>query len=195
MGGLQQAGTDAKLSRLAIHYEYLFAWGINFKDREIELCGDIDEGRWGVINAALTEMEQESKKTITIKINSLGGSVYDAHAIAARMRECTARIVTKGYGTIQSAATLILACGKKRLVDVDATFMHHECSYGIPEGTRHSQVKNYVAQVDVEELRWAKAMAKCTKKSVKFWQESGTLIDAHFDAKQLLKMGVVDEIF
>lgn len=140
-------------------------------------------------------MENESKKKITIKINSLGGSVYDALAIVARIRSSKAHIVTEGYGTIQSAATLVLACGKTRRIDRNATFMHHECSYGIPDGTRHSQVKAYVAQVDREEVSWAKAMAEYTKKSMKFWADTGKMVDAYFDAKQLLKLGVVDEVF
>lgn len=190
---LNSSNTETKLSRIAIHYEYLFEWGVNFKDRVIVISDEIDSTTFEVVEAALTEMEAENRKTVTVKINSQGGSVYDALAIVGRLRASPCHIVTEGYGCIMSAATLLLACGEKRRVSEFAWLMHHEASYGA-EG-RHSQLKNLVAQTEREEQRWAEAMAGFTNRPKEFWTKEGTHIDAYFDAEQLLELGVVDEVF
>lgn len=190
---LNQSNTDTKLSRIAIHYEYLFEWGVNFKDRVIVISDEIDSSTFDVVEAALTEMENESRKSVTVKINSPGGSVYDALAIVGRLRASQCQIVCEGYGCIMSAATLILASGDKRKVSEYAWFLHHEASYGA-EG-RHSQMKNLVAQTEREEKQWAIAMASFTQMDEKFWATKGVHVDAYFTAQELLEMGVVDEVF
>jgi hypothetical protein len=76
-------------------------------------------------------MESEDKSTVTIKINSPGGSTYDAMAIIGRIRSAKCYIVTEGYGQIMSAASLILASGRKRRINKYAFLMWHEASYGV----------------------------------------------------------------
>lgn len=189
---LNSSNTETKLSRIAIHYEYLFEWGVDFKNRIITIDDEIDSNTFSKLDSALTEMENESRKAVTVKINSPGGSVYDALAIVGRLRNSPCRIITEGYGCIMSAATLILACGDKRRVSSLSWFMHHEAYYGV-EG-RHKQVVNEVKQREREEAQWAKAMARFTKKDVKFWAKKGIHIDAYFEASELKDLGVVDEV-
>lgn len=198
---LNQSNTDLKLSRIAIHYEYLFEWGINFKDRSITLSNDVDEGMFDIVDAAITEMETESKKTITIKLNSFGGSVYDALGIVGRMKKAKCPIITEGYGKIMSAATLILAAaningkkGKRRISEL-AWFMHHEASVALEETMKVSELEAYNNQLKRENKQWAYWMARLSKKPDSFWLEKGVLIDVYFTPEDLLRMGVVDEIF
>lgn len=185
---------ENKLTKAAMLLSYQFDHGVNFKERIINIVGEIDEDTFNLVDAALTEMESQSKKDITVKINSEGGSTYQAMAIIGRIKESKCGIVTKGYGAVMSAATLILASGtRKRTISSDACFMWHEASYGL-EG-RHSEIKNTVNQVEKEERYWADRMAECTSKDSHFWLTNGVGKDAYFDAKQLLEMGVVDELF
>lgn len=190
----QSRVTDTTLTKIALHYEYLFEWDVNFKDRVITISNDIDSDEFARIDAALTEMETDSRKKITIRINSPGGYVYDALAIVGRIKKSKCQIITEGYGKVMSAATLILAAGNKRKVSELCWFMWHEASYELIEG-RHSEHKAVVKQEEREHLQWAKWMAYFTKKSKKFWLTQGIHIDAYFDAKELVKLGVADELF
>ena len=110
------------------------------------------------------------------------------------MRKSKCQIITEGYGKVMSAATLILAAGKKRRISELCWFMHHEMSAD-PGSLRASELDAYNAQVQKEMMQLASWMSKFTKKSRKFWLTQGTHIDVYFDAKQLVKFGVADEIF
>ncbi len=186
--------TDNRLTHAQLMLGYMFEWGVDFQRRVINLTGDVDDSMYDILDVALTAMEAESKSTVTIKINSLGGDTYAAMAIVGRIRESTCYIVTKGYGAIMSAATLILAAGRRRMMSKFGWFMWHEASYD-PGYDRHSNHKALIQQQEKEEKYWAKYMAEFTSKNEKFWAENGVVKDAYFSAAQLLKMGVVDELF
>lgn len=185
---------DNRLTHASMLLGYLFDHGVDFQRRIIHLTGEITEDAFTLIDAAMTEMEAASHAAITIKINSPGGFVYQAMAIVGRLRESPCRIITKGYGTVMSAATLILACGTKRKISRFSCFMHHEMSYELGEA-RHSSAKAYVAQAEKETKMWAEWMAEFTKKPADYWTKNGHCLDAYFTAAQLLDMGVVDELF
>jgi len=184
--------TDTKLSQTAMHLEYLFDRGVNFKDRTITLTGPIEYPMFDIIDAAMSEFERGSKKGVTIKIFSEGGSVYEALAIVGRLKSSKCYITTVGYGCIMSAATIILACGDARKMSEYATFMHHESSYDV--GGRHSEIKNYVGQADREEELWAKWMGEMSNKPKEFWLEFGKHLDHFLFADECLEHGVIDEV-
>lgn len=184
---------EAKVNAEALHLELAFDRGINLRDRIIQITGDIEPPLFDFVDAAMTEMERESRRSITLKIHSNGGSVYEALAIIGRIERSPCVVHTEAYGAVMSAATLILACGAKRRMSRRAWFMHHESSY-ILEG-RHSTNKAYVTQADREERAWAEAMASFSNKSADFWLSKGTHIDVYFSAEELLEFGVVDELF
>lgn len=185
--------TDTKLTKIALHYEYAFEWGVNFEHRVICLTNDVDTNSFEVLDAAMTEMERNSKRNIVIKINSMGGNVYDALGIVGRIRKSPCKIIVEGYGAIMSAAIVILACGDIRRISKYAWLMHHESQYEV-EG-RHSVVQAEVQQKQLEESMWADTMTKFSKKSKKFWLEYGKGIDFHFSPKEAMKFGIIDEIF
>jgi ATP-dependent Clp protease protease subunit len=183
---------DAKLTQTAMQLEYSFDRGVNFKDRSITIVGDLESPWFDIVDAAMSEFERVSKKTVTIKIYSEGGYVSEATAIVGRLRKSKCHIVTEGYGIIASAATIILACGDRRKMSQYAQFMHHESSYGV-EG-RHSQNVAAIKQAEKEEKLWSKWMARFSKKTEKFWYEWGQHIDKWLWADDCVKYGVVDEV-
>lgn len=184
---------DNKLSVTALNIGIAFEYGVNFKERSICLTGEIDESMFILVDIALTEMEAQSKATITIRINSPGGSTYDAMAIIGRLKRSKCHIVTEGYGHVMSAATLLLACGDRRRISSYAWFMHHEAAYGV-DG-KHSEIKNTVNQVEREEKFWAECLAKFTNKDAKFWEKLGVSLDKFYSPQELVDLGVADEVF
>ena len=191
--GITSANSDVKVQQASIHLEYLFERGINFKERIITITGDIEFPWFDTLDAALTEMESQSKATITIKVHSQGGSVYEALAMAGRMRNSKCKIVTIGYGSIMSAATLILAAGDERFIDKMAWVMHHGSSYELSYD-KHEIQKAKIEQAEREEKAWAKWMGELTKKPASFWYKEGAIQDRYLDATETIKLGIVDKV-
>lgn len=186
------SNVDTKLTQAALLLEYSFGFKVDFKNRIIVICGDIDSNVFEIVEAAMTEMESQSRKAITFKINSPGGETYQALAIVGRMKDSKCKIVTIGYGHMMSAASLILACGDDRSVSKYSFFMHHEASYGV-DG-KHSEIKNEVAQAEREEDCWADWMTEFSKQPWKFWKKTGVGLNAYFTPEKLVELGVIDYI-
>lgn len=185
---------DNRLTHASLLLGYLFKYGVDLQRRTINLTGEIDADTFNTIDRAMSEMEAESRHAITIKINSEGGYASHAMAIVGRIEESKCKIVTKGYGEVMSAATIILASGDERLISKRAIFMWHEASYGLGFD-RHSTNADYIKQAEVENLAWANLMASLTNKKAKFWLEEGKRRDAYFTPEELIAMGVVDGTF
>lgn len=167
-------------------------YGVDLASRIIQVVGEIDEDSFVRFDTALTLLEAGSKQTVTVKINSLGGSVYDALAIVGRIRNSKCQIITEAYGACMSASLLILACGKKRRMSSFAWAMHHEMSYELA-GT-HEQIKLAVAQAEREGTVWNTAMFALTNCDI--WETVGKQgNDYYLTPKQCKEHGVIDEIF
>jgi len=140
----------------------------------------------------MCELERESKKSIIVRINSPGGDVYESLAMVGRMRSSKCQVITEGYGQMMSAAGFLLAAGNKRYMSKYAMFMWHESSYRA--GGRHSTVKEYVNQLEVEERLFAKWMAEFTNQTAEFWYEKGRVKDYYLTADECLEFGIIDGI-
>jgi ATP-dependent protease ClpP protease subunit len=170
--------------------------GIITKQRVIQVVDELDYVNFSRLDLGLSIMEAESKAKITIRILSQGGITYAATAMAARITDSKAYIVTEGYGQIASAATLLLASGNHRRMSRLATFMWHEATITTDDG-KHSDTRASLKQLEVEELLWAEEMSRLSKGKTTpaFWSKLGVGIDAYLTPTQLLQYGVIDEIF
>jgi ATP-dependent Clp protease protease subunit len=83
----------------------------------IQHISDINEDDFG----------KEERLPIQLKINSIGGSMYDGFAIIGAIESSETPIYTYGYGAIMSMALPILVSGVKRFAHPLTTFMYHEC--------------------------------------------------------------------
>lgn len=190
---MTQKSKHTDVDKESLRLEYCFEKGINFKDRIIQITGAIEDSvSFDYLDAALTEMERGSKKAITIKINSPGGSTYEALAMVDRIQESKCQIITKCYGHAMSAACLLIAAGDKRLIGRRSWIMHHETSFGV-SGTL-SEAQDYVNQMQQEEIEWAKAMSDFTDMDYQFWLDSAKKQDFFLTAEQSMELGVVDGI-
>jgi len=172
--------------------EIALSSGINLEQRVYTISGEINEAVFLGADVAISSMEQLSSEPITIRINSYGGDVYAALAVVGRMRHTKCQIITEAHGAVMSAATAILAAGSVRKMSEFSWGLFHEASYSA-EG-RHTDVRQQVEQSEREERSWAVFMAKHSAQSVEFWSELVKKGDRYFTAKQMLDLGVIDEI-
>ena len=186
--------SDIRLQQAQVNLEYWFEKGVNFQQRVIQITGEIEQGLFDKIDAAMTILEEDSRKSITIRINSEGGVIYEAMAIVGRLTKSHCKIITEGYGAVWSAATLILSCGDKVKMSNYCWWMYHSGSYGDSKGT-HAQMRQEVQQFDKEHKLWAKWMVDFTQyKDAKFWYQLGMNKDEYFTPQELLEKGIIDEI-
>lgn len=191
---MAQPQLDAALHLFEVQADIALKYGIDVGARTIQLVGEIHDMTFCHIDTALTLMESQSKAKVTIKINSNGGSVYNALAIVGRMQASKCKIVTEVYGACMSAATMILAAGETRRMSKLAYIMHHEMSYEVA-GT-HSQNKHNVLQAEREGETWAITMEALTGTPKDVWREKGKAgIDWYLSSAEAKNMGIVDELF
>ena len=176
----------------ALMLQYAFEQGVNFQQRTILISEEIDADTFKKIDAAITEMESESGRAITIKINSVGGSVYDALAIIGRMNASKCNINTEGYGAVMSAAVAILAAGKKRKISASSWVMVHQSHYEI--AGRVEDHKAYLEQAAREEEQWAEIMAVNSHTTKYDWLEMCRKKDHYMTPAELLETGAIDEV-
>ncbi len=181
--------TDKKLLNL----DYSLNWGIDIENRIIRITSEIDEGTFDFVDASLTTLEAISKKTVTIRINSPGGSPSQALAIIGRMEnKKVSKIITEGYGSIMSAACLIFAAGDERRISNKAWIMHHQGFYAI-EGAFHEVQHEVQFQVRTEK-HWAKAMEQYTNFPAAFWMDAGVYKNLYLSPEECIEYGLADKI-
>lgn len=187
----------AKADQLAIwqaQNELLLSAGIDVVNRSFCINKDIDKHTFAEVDAKLSFFEREPKQPVTIKINSCGGSVYDAWAVCSRILNSKCVVNIEAHGAIMSAATMIFACGKLRSASKYCTFMFHQSS-SIMNG-KLSDIKNEVHALEAEEDMYVKFLSERSKKSVAFWKKIiATNKDVYVSADKVLKTGLFERIF
>lgn len=164
------------------------------KDRIIFLGTDVNEHTANLIVAQLLFLASEdSKKDISLYINSPGGSVYDALAIYDTMKFVTPDVATYGIGVQASAAAFLLSSGtkgKRSLLEHSTVMIHQPSS-----GTRGKVTDQ---EIDLRESLRVKSllegiMAKNTgqkKEKIHLDMER----DKWLTAEEAKKYGIVDHV-
>lgn len=178
----------------SLELDCLFDRGVDLLRRVVWIVGEINDEMFMFVDASLTELEAAGRSSITIRIKSDGGDVSAARAIVGRMQASPRRIITEGYGSIMSAAVLILAAGNYRRLNRMAAVMHHEMIAQEVSG-RLTELDHFVATSKREEELWAKWMSEFTNHRAEYWLDLGKHVDANLTTDQCLLLGVVDEVF
>lgn len=168
-------------------------YGVNTDSRIIFLTHDIEADNINCLVQNMNYMASISDKPITIIVNSWGGQddcmlyAYDA------MTTCPVPIVTIGTGMVCSAASLLLVAGDKRYCTPNTWFMTHKGKIEIG-GDEDEVAAGQALHTKISDIYW-KLISRHTKKSPQWWydcsKDSGEL---WFDAKSMLKNGVIDGI-
>ena len=156
----------------------------------MELFGDIGEFGYTVkdFSAALSAV---SAPSVTLRINSNGGEVFEALAIYDLIRTSGKNFNAEVFGLCASAATLIaLACDRVELAE-NATWMIHEIKCGV-----------YGTVADVDKMRETMEALRDKVYSIyeaKTCKDRATLektcsFDHYMTAQEALEFGFIDGI-
>jgi ATP-dependent protease ClpP protease subunit len=161
----------------------------------IYLIGSIDDAAFKRFDMKLTRLENESGRegSVRIVLNSEGGSAYDALAFFDRIKASSLLTKIYLYGTAFSAAVLVLAAGKKRLMGKNAWVMVHEDTTDVEETQRvRAAVKELEHAIRLEN-QWCEVLAGVTKASAEKWDELHA-VETYLSANQCLELGLIDEV-
>ncbi len=163
---------------------------------EILIFGDIGETWWGesvTAKAFLEELSALEADTITVRINSFGGSVADGLAIYNALKRHSAHITTVNEGAAMSVASLILMAGDTvEMAENSLLMIHAPWSYAMGNATA---LRESADMLD----KWAMAMSSSyaaqTGRSVEEmmgWLTDGK--DHYFTASEAQTEGLIDNI-
>ena len=138
-------------------------------------------------------MKQSPLKTLTLIINSPGGSVSAAFALIDVMKTSTIPVNTVAVGSIASCGVLLTMSGAQRIISETCIAMSHQYSWGT-SGKHEDLVASRKAQDMTHELL-IKHYMKCTKKSRAYILKN--LMphkDVWMSAQECVDHGIVDAI-
>src|SRR5665647_1168490 len=164
------------------------------KDRIIFLGGPIDDISANSIIAQLLFLDsQNGKEDIKLYINSQGGQVTSALAIYDTMQYVKADISTICIGVAASAATLLLAAGKKgkRLILPNGEVLIHQVMGGA-QG-QATDIDIHAKHILKVKERLNAIMAKHTGQPISKVEKDADR-DYFMSAEEALKYGIVDKI-
>ena len=173
--------------------------GIKFQDAGVYfLIGEIDEEnvneciKW----LAYENIDAKPDRVLTLYVNSQGGDLYEAFGLIDMMRNSQIPIRTIGYGSVMSAAFLIVASGApgERYVTKNCGIMCHQLSCTEEVGKFHD-IKATRKETD----RLNKAMYDILKETTGL---DGRIIktkllpahDVYMTAEEMIEFNAVDHI-
>ncbi len=173
--------------------------GIKFQDAGVHfLIGEIDEDN---VNEAVKWLAYENinpsaDRVLTLYINSQGGDLYEAFGLIDMMRNSQIPIRTIGYGSVMSAAFLIVASGTQgeRYITKNCGIMCHQMSI-LEEAGKYHDIKATRKETD----RLSKAMYDLLKETTGL---DGRIIktrllpahDVYMTAQEMIEYGAADHI-
>ncbi len=153
----------------------------------------IGANAWGGVDAArfVQDVATISAPVIHLRINSPGGDVFDARAMATALREHPARIVAHIDGLAASAASYVaLAADEVEISDGAFLLIHN--AWGVVLGNRHDLLEMALTLEKID----ASIAADYQRKSgqdpatVQRWMDAETW----FTAQEALAVGLVDRV-
>lgn len=170
------------------------------------LTGVIHEGnieqtiRWIVYENLITPLPEESseplpEKTLTLYINSPGGSLNDALALIDVMRTSRIPIRTIGMGQIASAAFLIFSAGLRghRYIYKHTSIMSHQ--FSVELFGKHHDIKAHVKEFELSNNRMLNVLRETTgldNRTIKTKLLPPT--DVWLTPEELIKLNVADKL-
>jgi ATP-dependent Clp protease protease subunit len=151
----------------------------------IQHINDINEDDFG----------KEERLPIQLKINSIGGSMYDGFAIIGAIESSETPVYTYGYGAIMSMALPILVSGVKRFAHPLTTFMYHECLDTFGHYEKVSILKENLEQTErVMEMYDDHILNKTSFTKKQLDKVKKGKFDWYFDINEAIKYKVIDQI-
>lgn len=170
-------------------------YSINNKTNEITIYGYIGnaDGETSFEGFVADFEKLAGKGDVTIRLNSNGGSLFEAMSIIDNIRNSSVQVTGIVDGVAASAAAVILQACDKRVMQPNARLMIHRPS-GVAEGEAED-MESYVALMKQEEDKIKALLLERTKQPedvVNAWLVRST--NKWFDAQAALKSGLIDEV-
>jgi ATP-dependent Clp protease protease subunit len=168
--------------------------GLNEQLRRIVLSGDIRQDMAAQFLEQITAFECiDHDRSITIYIDTYGGSIDSALFMYDVLKSCYCPIVTIGIGKVMSAGVLLLAAGdkNKRYITENTRVMIHEVSGGTVGTVSEMDVS--VKESKRMQRIYAKLLSDETGKS-KTQITKDMKADYYMSAKEAVEYGIADLI-
>jgi ATP-dependent Clp protease protease subunit len=172
----------------------LHDYSVDVDTRRIYLTDEIEGYACSEFVKDLHYLEsKDSKKPITIFVNSPGGSVDQMFFVYDAMKSCRCPVVTVGTGGIYSAAGLILVSGDLRIATPNSFFMAHQMQNLIVGSD--NEIEAQVAIGRKFRNKFWEIMGKHTKIPATTWAKQATTKgELWYDATEMHEKGIVDHI-
>ena len=168
--------------------------------RNLVLSGEISEESAQKIIQHINDINEddfgkEERLPIQLKINSIGGSMYDGFAIIGAIESSETPVYTYGYGAIMSMALPILVSGVKRFAHPLTTFMYHECLDTFGHYEKVSILKENLDETErVMEMYDDHILSKTSFTKKQLDKVKKGKFDWYFDINDALKYKVIDQV-
>jgi len=156
----------------------------------IDENGNVVYGISGSSFANELQWLQTQCKSISVRINSVGGSVYDGYSIASAILNSKVPCNTYVDGLAASMAGVISLCGKKRKIKDFASWMGHEAMGSNDEKISKIATDSLVTLIanNINKTE-SEVLAMLTKE---VWVSNSKVAD--YSLEQAVEMGFFDEI-
>lgn len=173
---------------------------INDKDDnslDIDIYEDIEPAGWFSEGSAMTLKnvlnDNKGVKNINVRINSLGGDIFEGIAMYNLLKDNPANVTVKVDGIAASSASIIAMAGDKIIMPSNAMLMIHNCwTYAIGNSAELRKIADDMDKI----MESAKNtyLNKCGEKIKK--DELDTILDeeTYLSAQEALDYGFIDEI-
>ena len=136
---------------------------------------------------------QAPKTPISLYFNSTGGNMHDAWALIDAMLSCSCQFKFYGFGSIMSAATLIMAAADERYLAPHSRVMIHDMSwdhYGM--GSSHRVEQDLYQDMKEEKVKFLADNSNLGKEFFHTIINSGK--DLFLTAQETVDIGLADEL-
>ena len=168
--------------------------------RNLVLSGEISEESAQDIIQHINDINEDDnenptgRKPIIIKINSLGGSMYDGFAIIGAIETSITPVYTHGYGAIMSMALPILLSGHKRFSHRLTSFMYHECLDSVPYD-KMSIIKENIEETDrLMDMYDDYLISRTTLTQKQLNKVKNKKTDWYFGSDEALSYNIINEV-
>ena len=135
--------------------------------------------------------DEDKYRSIYLHINSYGGGIFDGLSVMDQIKKTRSPVITVVDGIAASAATFLSIVGSKRLIKKNSFMLIHELSSGmwgkysefVDEQTNLDKLMEIIKKIYLENTKISKNKIDEILKH-----------DLYFDAKESLKLGLVDSI-
>lgn len=150
-------------------------------------------GYWGIdAGEFVKSLSEITAKTIHLRINSPGGSVFDAEAIQTALQQHKARVVAHIDGMAASAATYVaLAADEVEMSDGAMFMIHNAWTFAFGNASELVDTAALLEKIDANLLRDYQAKTGASAEQIKQWMDNETW----FTAQEALTNGFVDRIY